>query len=127
VSQVAAAGAGIRIADCPSALLPVGDTAAVQAAWEVHARLVRRSLERGFYQGWDRHPALLPTRFGGTYTFFRQTGLTAANRLDRHVSRPGTAEPTTIRGLARFLLRGLDCGALDESSLEFDRSTLEKL
>ena len=26
-------------------------------------RLVRRSLERGFYQGWDLHPAQLPTRY----------------------------------------------------------------
>ena len=24
--------------------------------WELHARLMRRSLERGYYQGWDLHP-----------------------------------------------------------------------
>ena len=125
VLQVAAAGTGIRLSDGSSQVLPVGDTAAVQTAWEVHARLVRRSLERGFYQGWDLHPALLPTRFGATYAFFRQAAPTAADRLGRHLSRPGTAEPATTRALARFLLRGLDCGALDESSLEFDRSTLE--
>ena len=29
----------------------------VHAAWRLHARLVRRALERGFYQGWDLHPA----------------------------------------------------------------------
>jgi hypothetical protein len=127
VAQVAVAGTGIRLSDSPSQVLPVGDTAAVQIAWEAHARLVRQSLERGFYQGWDTHPAQLPTRFGATYAFFQQAAPTAATRLDRHLSRPGTAEPATTRALARFLLRGLDCGALDESGLEFDRSTLEKL
>jgi citrate lyase beta subunit len=125
VLQVAVAGTGVRISDGPLPVLPVGDTAAVQSAWEVHARFVRRSLERGFHQGWDLHPALLPTRFGATYAFFRQAAPTAADRLGRHLSRPGTAEPATTRALARLLLRGLDCGALDESSIEFDRSTLE--
>ena len=38
---------------------------------QLHARLVRRSLERGFYQGWDLHPAQLPTRYAATYAFFR--------------------------------------------------------
>jgi citrate lyase beta subunit len=127
VSQAAAAGTGIRLSDGPAPVLPVGDTAAVQAAWEVHARIVRQSLERGFYQGWDTHPALLPSRFGATYAFFQQVAPAAANRLGRHLARPGTADPATTRALARLLLRGLDCGALDESSLEFDRSTLEKL
>jgi hypothetical protein len=107
-------------------VLPVGDRRAVQSAWSEHARLVRRSLERGIYQGWDMHPGLLPTRFGATYTFFQRAAPTAVERLDRYLSRPGTAEPATIRALARFLLRGLDCGALDESGVEFDRSTLEK-
>ncbi|WP_435826202.1 DUF6986 family protein, partial [Micromonospora carbonacea] len=26
----------------------------------MHLRLVRRSLERGLYQGWDLHPGQLP-------------------------------------------------------------------
>ena len=127
VAQLAVAGAGIRLSEGSSQVLPVGDTAAVQSAWEVHAGLVRHSLERGFYQGWDMHPAQLPTRFGATFTFFQQAAPAAATRLSRHLSRPGTAEPATVRALARFLLRGVDCGALDESSLEFDRSTLERL
>jgi uncharacterized protein DUF6986 len=125
VLQVAVAGTGMRLSDGSSQVLPVGNTAAVRAAWEAHARHVRRSLQHGFYQGWDPHPSLLPTRFGATYAFFQQAAPTAADRLGRHLSRPGTAEPATTRALARFLLRGLDCGALDESTIEFDRSTLE--
>ena len=122
-----APGCGCR--DGSTNVLPVGDTASVRAAWDLHARLVRRSLERGFYQGWDLHPAQLPTRFGATYAFFRGrarrrrwTGWTAtcarrsAGILD---------EPATARALARFLLRGLDCGALDEDEVGLDRATLE--
>src|SRR3954452_7564450 len=57
VMQVAAAGTGVRLSDGSTNILPVGDRTAVHAAWRLHARLVRRSLERGFYQGWDLHPA----------------------------------------------------------------------
>ena len=61
----------MRLSDGSTNVLPVGGTDAVRAAWELHARLVRRSLERGFYQGWDLHPAQLPTRYAATYAFFR--------------------------------------------------------
>src|SRR5215204_6327978 len=70
VMQVAAAGTGVRLSDGSSNVLPVGDSAQVHAAWAVHGRLVRRSLDRGFYQGWDLHPGQLPTRFAATYGFF---------------------------------------------------------
>ncbi len=55
VMQVAVAGTGIRLSDGSTNVLPIGDRAL--EAWRLHARLVRRSLERGFYQGWDLHPA----------------------------------------------------------------------
>ena len=128
VLQVAAAGTGVRLSDGSTNVLPVGDTASVRAAWELHARLVRRSLERGFYQGWDLHPAQLPTRYGATYTFFREAAPAAVDRLGRYLSRRSAGildEPATARAMARFLLRGLDCGALDESEVEFERSILE--
>ena len=37
---------------------------AVHAAWRLHADDVRHSLVNGFYQGWDLHPAQLPSRYG---------------------------------------------------------------
>jgi citrate lyase beta subunit len=128
VLQVAAAGTGVRLSDGSTNVLPVGDTAAVREAWDLHARLVRRSLERGFYQGWDLHPAQLPTRYGATYTFFRDSAPAAVDRLGRYLSRRSAGildEPATARSLARFLLRGLDCGAIDSEEVPFDRSTLE--
>jgi citrate lyase beta subunit len=137
VMQVAAAGTGVRLSDGSTNVVPVGSTEDVRAAWELHARLVRRSLERGFYQGWDLHPAQLPTRFGATYAFFRGGAATVVSRLRHYLGRAGAAddpqrkrildEPATARALARFLLRGLNCGALDPSEIAFDRSTLESL
>ena len=128
VMQVAAAGTGVRLSDGSTNILPVGDTASVRAAWDLHARLVRRSLERGFYQGWDLHPAQLPTRFAATYAFYRAAAPAAVDRLSRYLEQRSAGildEPATARALARFLLRGMDCGALDESEVVFDRILLE--
>jgi citrate lyase beta subunit len=130
VMQVAAAGTGVRVCDGSTNVLPVGSASAVRAAWRLHSRLVRRSLERGYYQGWDLHPAQLPTRFGATYGFFREGLAAAGARLAAYLERRSTGiadEPATARALAGFLLRGLDCGALDGSEVDVDRSTLESL
>jgi citrate lyase beta subunit len=121
VMQVAAAGTGVRLSDGSTNVLPVGDTGAVQAAWALHHRLVRRSLERGFYQGWDLHPAQLPTRFAATYGFFRDGAAAARDRLRAYLDRRAGGvldEPATARALAGFLRRGLDCGALDPDEVD---------
>ena len=59
----------------------------MRAAWRLHARLVRRSLERGFYQGWDLHPAQLPTRYAATYAFYRDGLDAAVARLAAYLTR----------------------------------------
>lgn len=130
VMQVAAAETGVRLSDGSTNVLPVGDTTAVRAGWALHAELVRRSLERGFYQGWDLHPAQLPTRFAATYAYFRDGRASAVERLRAYLDRRSTGildEPATARALAGFLLRGLDCGALTEAEVGFDRAALAAL
>jgi citrate lyase beta subunit len=120
VMQVAAAGTGVFLSDGSTNVLPVGDREAVHAAWRLHARLVRRSLERGYYQGWDLHPAQLPTRFLATYAFYRAGLPTAAARLEAYVGGGDSGyldEPATAKALARFVLRGLDCGAIDQQEV----------
>ncbi len=115
VMQAAAAGTGVRLSDGSTNVLPVGGPDEVRAAWANHLRLVRRSLERGYYQGWDLHPAQLPTRFAATFAFYRDGFPAAAARLRDYVGRRESGvldEPATARALADFLLRGLDCGAL---------------
>jgi citrate lyase beta subunit len=128
VMQVAAAGTGVRLSDGSTNVLPVGDTAAVHAAWRLHARLVRRSLERGYWQGWDLHPAQLPTRYLATYAFFREGLPAAAARLRAYVERTGGGvldEPATAQALAGFVARGLDCGALTEAEVT-ERTGLDR-
>jgi citrate lyase beta subunit len=128
VMQVAAAGTGVRLSDGSTNVLPVGDTPAVHAAWRLHARLVRRSLERGYWQGWDMHPAQLPTRYLATYAFFREGLPSAAERLGAYARRVGGGvldEPATARALAGFLARGLDCGALEETEVS-ERTGLDR-
>ncbi|GAB1641817.1 DUF6986 family protein [Krasilnikovia sp. MM14-A1259] len=125
VMQAAAAQTGVRLSDGSTNVLPVGTPAEVHAAWELHHRLVRRSLERGFYQGWDLHPAQLATRYAATYAFFADGRDAAVERLRRYLERQDSGiadEPATARALAGYLLRGLDCGALTDAG--FTRTDL---
>jgi len=121
VMQVAAAGTGVFVSDGSTGRLPVGDREAVLAGWQLHLRLVSRSLARGIYQGWDLHPAQLPSRFVATYAFYRE-GLAAASARLRAYVHGGQSgyldEPATAAALAGFLLRGLECGAVDASEID---------
>ncbi|MEW2444481.1 DUF6986 family protein [Micromonospora marina] len=130
VMQVAGAVLGVPVCDGSTNVLPVGEDATVRDAWALHARLVRRGLERGFYQGWDLHPAQLPTRFASTYAFFRDGAPAAAGRLRAYLhgrTRGVLDEPATRRALAGFLLRGLDCGALRGHETGFEAAELRRL
>jgi len=120
VMQVAAAGTGVRLSDGSTNRIPVGDPAAIRGAWAHHHRLVTRSLGLGFYQGWDLHPAQLPTRFAATYAFYRSGYPEAGRRLRDYLGRQSTGiidEPATARALAGFLLRGNECGAVTTGEL----------
>ncbi|MFC5144485.1 DUF6986 family protein [Streptomyces aureoversilis] len=120
VMQVAAAGTGVRVSDGSTNVLPVGPTPQVHAAWRLHHGLVRRSLTRAYYQGWDMHPGHLPTRYAAVYAFYREGLESAAARLDAYVNRSGgdiLDEPATARALSGHLLRGLDCGAVDAAEV----------
>ncbi|WP_433509334.1 DUF6986 family protein [Nonomuraea sp. CA-143628] len=126
VMQAAVAGTGVRLSDGSTNILPVGDSAEVQAAWALHHRLVRRSLERGYYQGWDLHPAQLVTRYAATYAFFADGAEAAVTRLRRYLDRQSDGildEPATARALAGYLLRGLDSGALEDVHYSRDELT----
>ncbi|MFD9126683.1 DUF6986 family protein [Kitasatospora sp. NPDC059571] len=120
VMQVAAAGTGVRLSDGSTNVIPTGSTEQVHAAWRLHHGLVRRSLARAYYQGWDMHPAHLPTRYAAVYAFYREGLAAAAARLSAYVAKAGgdvMDEPATARALSGYLLRGLDCGAVDPAEV----------
>lgn len=134
VMQVAIAGTGVHMSDGSTNILPLGDPEQVQAAWALHARLVRRHLERGIYQGWDLHENQLATRYLATYAFYREGFAAAALRLRNYVHRIESAimdEPATAKALANFIRRGLVCGALTAeeitSQAEISLTTLEAI
>jgi hypothetical protein len=121
VMQLAVAGTGVHMSDGSTNILPVGDPDNIAAAWTLHARLVRRHLERGIYQGWDMHPAQLVTRYLATYAFYRGLFAPAATRLRNYVHRLDSTvmdEPATARALAAVIHRGTVCGALTVDEIE---------
>ncbi|HET6633685.1 MAG TPA: aldolase, partial [Streptomyces sp.] len=134
VMQVAAAGTGVRLSDGSTNVLPVGSADRVHEAWRLHHALVRRSLARAYYQGWDMHPGHLPTRYAAVFAFYREGLETAAARLAAYVAKTGgdvMDEPATARALSGYLLRGLDCGAVDADEVTgptgLTRSELDRL
>ena len=116
--MLAVAGTGVHLSDGSTNVLPLGDAEEIHHAWSLHAGLVRRHLKRGIYQGWDMHPHQLPTRFLATFRFYREEAERAATRLRNYVFGADSAvldEPATARALARYLGRGLSCGAHTEA------------
>jgi hypothetical protein len=70
----------------------------------------------------------LPTRYAATYAFFDDGRDVAVDRLRHYLARQDSGiadEPATARALAAYLLRGLDCGALDDAG--FPREELTAL
>ncbi|WP_415952975.1 DUF6986 family protein [Streptomyces sp. KLOTTS4A1] len=120
IMQVAAAGTGVRVSDGSTNVLPVGTTEQVHEAWRLHYGLTRRALARAYYQGWDMHPRHIPTRYAAVFAFYREGFESAAKRLAayaNHVDGAVMDEPATAKALAGYLLRGLDCGALDSGEV----------
>lgn len=154
VMQLALAGTGVWISDGATNVLPVpphrvaaggeplsprqiaDNRAAVHAAWRLHYGHVRHSLEAGFYQGWDLHPAQLPTRFAALYAFFLEDIEAASARLKNFVAKAGQAtlvgevfdDAATGQGLLNHFLRAWSCGAItEEEAVEKSGLTSDEL
>jgi citrate lyase beta subunit len=121
VMQTSAAGTGVRLSDGSTNVLPVGDRAAVHSGWRTHFALVRRSLEHGFHQGWDLHPAQLVTRYAAVHAFHLRGAEADARRLRAYAERTAGSvldEPATAQALSASFLRAVDCGALDPAEVQ---------
>ena len=136
VMQVALAGTGIWLSDGATNVMPVGSRNAVHQAWRLHARHIRHSLTAGFYQGWDLHPAQLPSRFATVYAFFIEGLDAASQRLQNFVQKAAQAtlvgdvfdDAATGQGLLNYFLRAINCGALtDAEAVGMSGLTLEEL
>lgn len=119
IMLAAAAQTGVRVVDGSTQVIPAGTSEQIRSAIRRHHDLVTRSLERGYYQGWDMHPGHLVTRWLATITFFRAAMAAAAPRLQAYLDRRGGVivdEPATAEALATVVLRGLgvDAFTLDD-------------
>jgi len=136
VMQVSLAGTGIWLSDGATNIMPVGSRELVYRAWRLHASHVRHSLENGFYQGWDLHPAQLPSRYAAVYAFFMEGLDAASDRLKNFVSKAAQAtlvgdvfdDAATGQGLLNYFLRAMNCGAITErEAVEMSGLTLDEL
>ncbi len=140
VMQVTLAETGVWLSDGSTAVLPVPvhraaaggsltpaqraeNSAAMRQAWQLHFHDVLHSLEGGFYQGWDLHPAQLLTRYAALYLFFLDGIEAAGARLKNFVEKAAQAtlvgnvfdDAATGQGLLNFFLRGINSGAVTEA------------
>ncbi len=149
VMKVVFAGTGVMLSDGATNIMPVGpnkgkiltdqqrdeNRAAVHAAWRLHAEDVRHSLINGIYQGWDLHPAQLPTRYGAVYGFFLDGLAPASERLKNFVDKAAQAtlvgdifdDAATGQGLLNYFLRGIACGAVTEQEALATGLSLEEI
>ena len=150
VMQVSFGGTGIWLSDGATNIMPVPpnrgtdltreqideNTAVVHRAWKLHYDHCQHSLRNAFYQGWDLHPAQLPTRYAAVFTFFLEGLEAASERLRNFVEKAAQAtlvgdvfdDAATGQGLLNYFLRAINCGAVTEQeALELTSLSLEEL
>ncbi|HEY8186144.1 MAG TPA: hypothetical protein VIF64_08750 [Pyrinomonadaceae bacterium] len=152
--QVSFAGSGIWLSDGATNIMPVAphrfsegekpltpeqiaeNRAVVHRAWKLHYDHIQHSLENAFYQGWDLHPAQLPTRYAAVYAFFLESLDAASERLKNFVDKAAKAtlvgdvfdDAATGQGLLNYFLRAINCGALtEEEAVELSGLTVAEL
>ncbi|MBK5259236.1 MAG: phosphoenolpyruvate kinase [Thermoanaerobaculia bacterium] len=147
--QVAYAGTGLWLSDGATNVMPIPphrgmsltseqiaeNFTIVHRAWKLHSDHIRHSLVHAYYQGWDLHPAQLPTRYAAVYSFFLEGMKLATERLRNFMEKAGQAtlagdvfdDAATGQGLLNYFIRGLNSGALTEEEALATGLTLEEL
>jgi citrate lyase beta subunit len=150
--QVALAQSGVQLSDGATNVMPVAphrvapdrpltdlqrreNRETIHRAWKMHFDDVRHSLANGYYQGWDLHPAQLPTRYAAVYSFFMSARPAALGRLRNFIEKAAQAtlagdvfdDAATGQGLLNFFVRGLSSGALTLQEAGESGLTVEEL
>ena len=152
--QVAFGGTGIWLSDGATNIMPVAphrateggpqltpaqieeNRATVHRAWKLHYDHIQHSLINAYYQGWDLHPAQLPTRYAAIYAFFLDSLEAASERLSNFVEKAAKAtlvgdvfdDAATGQGLLNYFLRAINCGAITEQeALSLSSLTIQEL
>jgi hypothetical protein len=113
--RISLAQTGVLLSDGSSNVLPKPPH--VQDAWKQHFDDVTHSLVNGYYQGWDLHPAHLPTRYAAVYAFYLSARPAATVRLSNFFTKAAKAgaafdDAATGQALLNFFARALSSGAI---------------
>lgn len=151
--QVAYGSTGIWLSDGATNIMPVAphratdgatltpeqieeNRATVHRAWRLHYDHIQHSLTNAYYQGWDLHPAQLPTRYAAVYAFFLESLDAASERLSNFVEKAAKAtlvgdvfdDAATGQGLLNYFLRAINSGAItEEEAMRLSSLTLDEL
>ncbi|QQS41504.1 MAG: phosphoenolpyruvate kinase [Acidobacteriota bacterium] len=131
------AGTGVWLADSVTIKMPVPvhrttelkdwqvweNRRSVHEAWRLHFSNITKSMNSGFYQSWDLHPAQLIPRYAAVYAFYLESADSQIARLRGFVEKASKATMTgnefddaaSAQGILNFLRRAVACGALDTS------------
>jgi hypothetical protein len=142
-------GSGIRLSDGATNIMPItlhkGESLTeqqkannrniVHSAWKLHFDNITHSLENGFYQGWDLHPAQLIPRYSATYNFFAENLADSTSRLRNFLEQAARStthanvfdDAASGQGLLNFFIRGYNCGAIAEDEIRNAGLTVEEL
>ena len=145
---LALGGTGLFLSDGATNVMPTGphkgsalaadaleqNRRVVHGAWRLAHDNIRHSLEGGFYQGWDLHPAQLPVRYATTYAFFLEGFTAAADRLRNFIDKAAQAtlvgdvfdDAATGQGLLNYFVRAHNCGAISDAELALTGLTLDE-
>lgn len=149
VTRVALGHTGLMLSDGATNVMPVGphrgadltpaqiveNTDVVHRAWKMGYDHVRHSLFKGFYQGWDLHPAQFPTRYAAVYSFFLESYEDAAERLRNFMEAAARVtlsgdifdDAATGQGLLNYFIAALNCGAITEQEALATGLSMEEL
>lgn len=129
------AGSGIWLSDSVTTTMPVPlhrgeelrdwqlreNIRAVHSAWRLHVSNITKSMNSGFYQSWDLHPAQLAARYAAVYSFYLESAESQIARLRAFIDKASKATLTgnefddaaSAEGILNFVRRGTACGALE--------------
>ncbi len=151
--QVSLGGSGLYLSDGATNIMPApphkapdggalsaaeaqANRDAVQSGWKLHFQHCRRSLEHGYYQGWDLNPAQLPTRYAALYSYFWESLPGATQRLSNFVEKVARAtiagggvfdDAATAQGLLTFFIQGLRRRAITEDQVRATGLTVDEI